>query len=114
MDLSYKYNNAQQITNISETSLGSQQIFSYVYDDRDQITKETISGSEAVNYSYDLAQNRMSKSSQSPNIDTYSYVIANKLTNVLIGSQSANNQYIYDIAGNLTSNLINDKIGGVV
>ena len=110
LDLSYKYNNAQQITNISETYLGSQQIYSYVYDDRDQLTKETISGSEAVNYSYDLAQNRMSKYSQSPNIDTYSYVIANKLTNIYVGSQSANNKYFYDIAGNLTSNVTNGKI----
>ena len=39
-----------------------------------------------------------------------SYVIANKLTNIHIGAQSANNKYIYDIAGNLITNIKNGII----
>ena len=52
VNLSYTYNNAQQITAISETIDGTQRNYSYNYDNRDQITSEN-SGA----YSYDHAQN---------------------------------------------------------
>jgi len=108
VNLSYTYNNAQQITAISETIDGAQKNYSYNYDNRDQITSEN-SGT-LISYSYDLAQNRLTKDNSYGYIDSYSYVIANKLTNIVIGSSNANNQYFYDIAGNLTSNKINSTI----
>jgi len=57
VNLSYTYNNAQQITAISETIDGAQKNYSYNYDNRDQITSEN-SGT-LISYSYDLAQNRL-------------------------------------------------------
>ena len=108
LNLSYEYNNAQQITDIDETLDGSLKSYGFTYDNRDQLESETYENTQ-TDYDYDNAQNRTSRS-QTPDIDTYSYVHANKLTNILFGSSSANNQYFYDIAGNLTSNVTNDKI----
>jgi len=109
LNLSYTYNNAQQIINIGETLNGTLNSYAFTYDNRDQLTCETCEN-VPTSYAYDLAQNRTSKTHNYSTPDTYSYVIANKLTNILFGVQNATNQYFYDIAGNLTSNVTNDKI----
>ncbi|RLD65490.1 MAG: hypothetical protein DRI84_06715 [Bacteroidetes bacterium] len=109
LGLSYTYNHAQQITEIDETLYGTPHTYEYDYDNRDQLESEDCE-SILTSYAYDNAQNRVSKDPDNDPTETYSYVIANKLTNILIGSSSANNQYFYDIAGNLTSNVTNGKI----
>ncbi len=113
--MSYLYNNAQQIISINEnvagTSLPSPKTFEY--DDRDQLKKEKFNNYSET-YTYDKAQNRLSKGKDYTAPDTFSYVIANKLTNIHIGVQSADNQYFYDIAGNLSSNVKNDTIKTVI
>ena len=109
LNLSYTYNHAQQITEIDETLDGTLHTYEYDYDNRDQLESEDCE-SILTSYAYDNAQNRVSKDPDNDPTETYSYVIANKLTNILIGSSSANNQYFYDIAGNLTSNIINSTI----
>jgi YD repeat-containing protein len=85
LSLAYAYNSAQQITNIAERLSDSTNTHAYSYDDRDQLAGEKIpevtSGYD-VSYSYDFAQNRLSKQNGTQPTDTFSYAIANKMTNM--------------------------------
>ena len=85
LSLAYAYNSAQQITNIAERLSDSTNTHAYSYDDRDQLAGEKIpevtSGYD-VTYSYDFAQNRLSKQNGTQPTDTFSYAIANKMTNM--------------------------------
>ena len=112
-DFAYSYNDAQQITKMTETVISSTLTHNYSYDDRDQLVGEEIpeitSGYD-VTYSYDHAQNRLTKQNGALSPDDFSYEIANKMTNIHIGVASANNRYWYDLAGNLTSNMQNGTI----
>ena len=115
LSLAYAYNSAQQITNIVERLSDSTNTHAYSYDDRDQLTIETQSSTlpsyQFTNsYTYDFAQNRLSKQNGTQPTDTFSYAIANKMTNIHIGASSANNRYWCDLAGNLTSNMQNGTI----
>jgi len=70
--LSYLYNNAQQIISINEnvagTSLPSPKTFEY--DDRDQLKKEKFNNYSET-YTYDKAQNRLSKGKDYTAPDTF-------------------------------------------
>ena len=120
LSLSYIYNNAQQITEIEEGLYGEMlyipfdnglKSYSFTYDNRDQLTSETCEN-VPTSYAYDLAQNRTSKTHNYNTPETYSYVIANKLTNrTSIGIATINHStYIYDTAGNLITNVKNGTI----
>jgi RHS repeat-associated protein len=41
-------------------------------------------------------------------VDAYSFTFANKLTNIHVGAQNANNRYWYDTAGNLVTGIVNN------
>jgi hypothetical protein len=41
-------------------------------------------------------------------VDAYSFTFANKLTNIHVGAQNANNRYWYDVAGNLVTGIVNN------
>ena len=42
-----------------------------------------------------------------PPPDTCSYSLANTLTNIVVGITNASNCYIYDLAGNLVTSMVN-------
>jgi len=78
---------------------GTERRFSYQYDNRDQLTREVelthvddpddwLEGPPNT-YSYDHAQNRVAAVRAGTVNETYGYSIANKMTNIWRGSQSA-------------------------
>ena len=89
LNLEYTYNSAQQITQIIEStaSLGTR-TSAFQYDARDQLVEESfqVSGAGCQNeYIYDLARNRVSRTSQcgtQPTTNLYTYVLANKLQSI--------------------------------
>ncbi|MCX7004750.1 MAG: hypothetical protein NTV22_15965 [bacterium] len=112
--VTYQYNNAQQISGMNETISGTERRFVYEYDNRDQLTEETewLNSGEweegpPNTYCYDNAQNRVSAVTTGQGIhEYYGYSIANKMTNIWRGSQSASSRYWYDLAGNLSTSIV--------
>ena len=102
--LTYAYNNAQQISTIDDR-LGTAYDYIYTYDNRDQLTSEETDGPSWYNrgYSYDHARNRINATFNNGSASSFSYTLANKLTNITYGSATANHRYAYDCAGNLTN-----------
>jgi YD repeat-containing protein len=94
LSLDYRYNDAQQITQVIERALldGQTRVSTnaYTYDARDQIVSEdhystTPSLQYSSWYAYDAAQNRTSKRSDDGSVlstDLYYYVAANKLDSI--------------------------------
>ena len=112
--VTYQYNNAKQISGMHETISGIERRFVYEYDSRDQLTEETewLNSGEweegpPNTYTYDNTQNRISAVTTGQGIhESYGYSIANKMTNIWRGSQSASSRYWYDLAGNLVTSIV--------
>jgi len=132
LSLDYTYNNAQQISLITEILNGSSDYYYYLYDKRHQLIRE-IQGVYKTEFTYDNAQNRTTRKGYDYNntlIDdgTYAYVSGNKMTNFTNNSSSSDQlyrrpdppvrpywhyyYYHYDQAGNLTQRVVNAVANG--
>jgi RHS repeat-associated protein len=93
----YTYNNKGNITSVTSKAGTT----SYVYDELDQLTKETRPDGTTYEYTYDAVGNRLTKKVTSPSgtvtTTTYTYDDADQLTSV------NGTTYTYDTNGNLLS-----------
>jgi len=133
LSLDYTYNNAQQISSITEILNGSSDQYDYLYDKRHQLTREIQDSVYKTEFTYDNAQNRTRRKIYDPNETltddgTYAYVAANKMTNFTNNSSSSDQlyrrpdppvrpywhyyYYHYDQAGNLTQRVVNAVANG--
>lgn len=97
LDLTYTYNRASQVTQITDPRPGATQVFSYDLLDR---IKTAMGPWGIQTWNYDAAGNRMTEQ-HGPGITTYTYNASTQRLSSLSGATSES--FTYDNAGRLTA-----------